>query len=208
MSANSAKKDSDKIITEIIREKKPQTVEQLISFAKERLQVPEQKITKTILRLESEGKITLQKQRPPASPKLAAYLKTEQALWYWIIIGTATLTATVVFTVPVDLYPWVYVRYVLGTIFVLWLPGYSFIKALFPMQVPIKLPTETLDTIERIALSLGVSLALVPIVGLLLNYTPWGIRLTPIVLSLLALTIVFSTVAIIREHQIIMKAKK
>jgi uncharacterized membrane protein len=45
-------------------------------------------------------------------------------------------------------------------------------------------------------------------VGLLLNYTPWGIRLTPIVLSLLALTIVFSTAAMIREHQIIMKAKK
>lgn len=27
------------------------------------------------------------------------------------------------------------------------------------------------------------SLALVPLIGLLLNYTPWGIRLTPITLS-------------------------
>jgi len=58
-----------------------------------------------------------------------------------------------------------------------------------------------LDTIERVALSLGTSLALVPIDGLLLNYTPWGIRLTPTVLSLLALTIVFATAAIIRENQ-------
>lgn len=58
-----------------------------------------------------------------------------------------------------------------------------------------------LDTIERVALSLGMSIALVPIIGLLLNYTPWGIRLTPIVLSLLALTIVFATAAIIRENQ-------
>jgi uncharacterized membrane protein len=46
-----------------------------------------------------------------------------------------------------------------------------------------------------------MSLALTPIVGLILNYTPWGIRLTPIVLSLLALTIVFATAAIIREHK-------
>jgi uncharacterized membrane protein len=46
----------------------------------------------------------------------------------------------------------------------------------------IKTSTENLDPIERIALSLGMSIALVPIVGLLLNYTPWGIRLTPIVL--------------------------
>jgi uncharacterized membrane protein len=46
-----------------------------------------------------------------------------------------------------------------------------------------------------------MSLALTPIVGLILNYTPWGIRLTPIVLSLLALTIVFATAAIIRGNQ-------
>ena len=67
--------------------------------------------------------------------------------------------------------------------------------------MPTKTSTENLDTIERIALSLGMSIALVPIIGLLLNYTPWGIRLTPIVLSLLALTLVFATTAIIREHQ-------
>ena len=47
----------------------------------------------------------------------------------------------------------------------------------------------------------AVSIALVPIVGLILNYTPWGIRLTPITLSLLALTIVFATAAILREYQ-------
>ena len=34
-----------------------------------------------------------------------------------------------------------------------------------------------------------------------LNYTPWGIRLAPITLSLLALTIVFATVAVLREYQ-------
>jgi uncharacterized membrane protein len=46
-----------------------------------------------------------------------------------------------------------------------------------------------------------MSLALTPIVGLILNYTPWGITLTPITLSLLALTTVFATAAILREHQ-------
>jgi uncharacterized membrane protein len=89
----------------------------------------------------------------------------------------------------------------LGIIFVLWLPGYTFIKALFPMHAPKKTSTENLDPIERIALSIGMSIALVPMIGLLLNYTPWGIRLTPIVLSLLALTIVFATAATIRENQ-------
>jgi uncharacterized membrane protein len=34
-----------------------------------------------------------------------------------------------------------------------------------------------------------------------LNYTPWGITLPPITLSLLALTTAFATAAMLREHQ-------
>jgi uncharacterized membrane protein len=48
---------------------------------------------------------------------------------------------------------------------------------------------------------MGMSLALVPITGLILNYTPWGIRTTPITFSILTLTIIFATAAIIMEHQ-------
>jgi uncharacterized membrane protein len=84
---------------------------------------------------------------------------------------------------------------------VLFLPGFTFIKALFPTSVPVKTSSDNMDTVERVALSLGISLALTPIVGLILNYTPWGITLTPITLSLLALTVVFTTAAILREHQ-------
>lgn len=189
-------------ITRIIEEKKPQTVKQLVILVKEKLQISEQEALEYILKLQTEGKISFTKKPTQPSPKLVAYLKTEQTLWYWVTIAISVVTVATVFTIQEDFYPWVYIRYVLGTIFVLWLPGYSFIKALFPKQVPIKLSTENLDTIERIALSLGMSLALVPIVGLLLNYTPWGIRLTPIVLSLLALTVTFATVAVIREHQV------
>ena len=90
----------------------------------------------------------------------------------------------------------------------MFLPGYAFIKALFPTTVPFKTSSENLDNIERIALSIGMSLALVPIVGLILNYTPWGIRLTPITLSLLALTIVFGTAAVLREYQVKAQAGK
>ena len=189
-------------ITRIIEEKKPQTVKQLVILVKEKLQISEQETLEYILKLQSEGKISFTKKPTQPPPKLVAYLKTEQTLWYWVTIAISVVAVAIVFTIQEDFYPWVYIRYVLGTIFVLWLPGYSFIKALFPKQVPIKLSTENLDTIERIALSLGMSLALVPIVGLLLNYTPWGIRLTPIVLSLLALTVTFATVAVIREHQV------
>ena len=188
-------------IIQLIKDKKPKNVQQLVDLTKDETSIPEPKILEHILQLQSQGKITLKElpTRPPQ--KLAAYLKTKEAHWYWITLILAIATALTVFTIPENAYPIVYVRHVLGTIFVLWLPGYTFIKALFPTKVPIQTSSEDLDKIERIALSIGLSLALVPIVGLLLNYTPWGIRLTPIVLSLFALTIIFATAAIIREHQ-------
>ena len=188
-------------IIQLMKDKKPKTVQQLVALAKDETYIAEPKIIKHILQLQNKGKITLKElpTRPPQ--KLATYLRTKEAHWYWITLILAVATALTVFTIRENAYPLVYVRHVLGTIFVLWLPGYTFVKALFPTKVPIQTSSEDLDKIERIALSIGLSLALVPIIGLLLNYTPWGIRLTPITMSLLALTTIFATTAIVREHQ-------
>jgi hypothetical protein len=200
LTAETEKGKLDQKLLEILEKKKPETVEKLISLVKENFPTTRKEIIESILRLQAEGKIRFKPQTVPPS-SLTVYLQTGHALWYWATTATAVLTAIIVSTVPENLHPWVYVRYVLGAVFVLWLPGYSFIKALFPTRVPIKMSTENLETVERIALSLGMSIALAPIVGLLLNYTPWGIRLTPIVLSLLSLTLVFATAALIREYQ-------
>ena len=97
-----------------------------------------------------------------------------------------------VFFVPEDSFPLVYVRYLFGLVFVLFLPGYCLIKALFS--------SKELDNIERLALSVGLSLALVPLVGLLLNYTPWGIMVTPVTFCLLGLTLVFASAAVVRDY--------
>jgi uncharacterized membrane protein len=69
------------------------------------------------------------------------------------------------------------VRIVIALPVVLFIPGYCLIAGLFPGRSDI-------DLIERIALSFGLSIAVVPLIGLGLNYTPWGIRLDPIVVSL------------------------
>jgi len=73
----------------------------------------------------------------------------------------------------VVLWPDSMVRQVLGLVFVLFLPGYAATAALFPEN-------EQIDGIERVALSFGLSIAIVPLIGLALNFTPWGIRLNPI----------------------------
>lgn len=193
-------------IIQLIKDKKPKNVQQLVNLVTGENSVAEQKIVERIMQLQSQGKITLKELLTRHPQKLSTYLKTKEALWYWITLILIIVTTATVFTVPENVGPLVYVRYILGTIFVLWLPGYSFIKALFPTGATNKKSSGNIDSIERTALSIGLSLALVPIVGLLLNYTPWGIRLIPIVLSLLTLTTIFATAAIIREHQTKIKA--
>jgi uncharacterized membrane protein len=83
-------------------------------------------------------------------------------------------------------------RIVLGPLLVLFLPGYSLIAALFPGK-------DDLDGIERIALSFGLSIAVAPLLGLALNYTPFGIRLVPILIVLSVFTVSLAVVACVRR---------
>jgi len=199
--------DLAETILQVTKEKKPETVSQLAHLVKETSPVSEQKILDKIIQMQNNGKLQLTQQPPFGPLSLGAYLKTSEAAWYWTTLALTLASITAIFTIPEDLQPIVTIRYVLGTIFIFWLPGYTFIKALFPRTPPAKPATsltrtvQNLDTIERIALSIGLSLALVPIVGLLLNYTPWGINLIPTVLSLAGLTLAFATAAVLRENQ-------
>jgi hypothetical protein len=208
-----AEDELDQQIILAVEAAKPENVQQLIDEVQALSSRPKQEILNRIMHLEQEGKIHLKRPQTPTPKKFSSYLRSSHAVWYWITITLALATMLVVFVVPENDFPLVYIRYVLGIIFILWLPGYAFIKALFPQTLPftralahsLETAEKNLDIIERVALSLGMSIALVPIVGLLLNYTPWGIRLTPIVLSLTTLTLAFATAAIAREYQIRVK---
>jgi len=101
-----------------------------------------------------------------------------------ILIGVITLTSLKT------------VRIILGLPFILFFPGYTLIAALFPKRTQ-------LDTIERVALSFGLSIAVVPLIGLILNYTPWGIILYPILTSLTGFILVMSAVAWIRRSRVL-----
>jgi len=147
-----------------------------------------------VWRLAGQDKVELE-DVPPATKSLAEYLRHwERNLWLYGSLAISLATVLVIYTMPSE-FPFVAVRWVLGSIFVLFIPGYVTVEALFPRG-------RELDSIERFALSVGLSLALVPLVGLLLNYTPWGIRLTPIVISLTILTIGLAAIALARQYRI------
>ncbi len=84
------------------------------------------------------------------------------------------------------------IRAVLGFPLVLFVPGYVLVSALFPEK-------SELDVIERLALSIGLSICVVVFIGLGLNYTPWGIRLGPILFSIAVFTFVFTAISAYRR---------
>jgi uncharacterized membrane protein len=154
----------------------------------------EEQLPDLVSRLQERGSVDV-KDYPPATESLGDYLRMwERNLSLYVSLAVALSTVLAIYAVPVDS-PLVASRWILGSVFVLFIPGYVAVEALFPEG-------RELDLLERLALSVGLSLALVPLVGLLLNYTPWGIRLTPIVISLFIVTVGLSLVGFVRRFTI------
>ena len=97
--------------------------------------------------------------------------------------------------ITITFFPSNVVRTVIGLPLVLFFPGYTLVAALFPRK-------NTLDGIETVALSFGLSIAVVSLIGLILNYTPWGIRLYTILISVTILIVVTSIVAWYRRRRL------
>ena len=85
-----------------------------------------------------------------------------------------------------------FLRIFLALPLILFIPGYVLLAALFPDSTDI-------DAIERIVLSIGTSIVITPLIGLCLNFTSWGIRLAPLILSLTGVIVVLVIIAQIRH---------
>ena len=86
-------------------------------------------------------------------------------------------------------------RIILGLPLVLFFPGYSLTLSLFPKKVQI-------GNIERLALSFGLSIAVVPLMGLILNYTPLGITLDSMLYSITGFIFITSIIAWLRLRRL------
>ncbi|WP_433630324.1 DUF1616 domain-containing protein [Halomicrococcus sp. NG-SE-24] len=137
------------------------------------------------------------------------------------IIGYVCLTCFVVLVPGINETP---IRAAIGLPFVLFPPGYAFIAALFPeaSTTPEQQTTDTdaatdpsendetvlpsigtgITGLERVALSFGTSIAIVPLLGLILNFTPFGIRLIPVLLTISAFTLAMTAIAAWRRWEL------
>ncbi|MEZ0320052.1 MAG: DUF1616 domain-containing protein [Pyrobaculum sp.] len=109
------------------------------------------------------------------APRGAQWFFSTAGLWLWLVLALTAASAAAALAGEGP------IRYILGAFYVLFLPGYAVVEALYPRG-------DELTPLERLALSIGLSLAVVPLIGLVLNYSPWGIRLLPVVASIAAVS--------------------
>jgi hypothetical protein len=162
------------MLLDVVRGEGGMSVRELVARVSRGSGMPEFRVARCLYSLRVEGRVSLEDSHPPAG--FMGYLGSYYGAWLWAALALIALTAGSVYLLPQGA-PFIYLRYIFGSVFVLYLPGYALIEALYPRR-------GELDGLERLALSVGLSLALVPLVGLVLNYTPWGIRLDPILVSL------------------------
>lgn len=86
-------------------------------------------------------------------------------------------------------------RIFLGILMVLFLPGYAIVAALFPGK-------DSISGDERVAYSIGLSVALVPFIGYGLLYTSWGMNIGPLMISISGLILVMCAVALFRRNRL------
>jgi uncharacterized membrane protein len=107
-----------------------------------------------------------------------------------VVIILAVLLVIIITLAPHDM-----LRIALGLPFVMFCPGYTLMAALFPRH-------DAIDGVERIALSFGISVAVVAFVLLILNYSIWGIKLYPILFSLTLFIVVTAIIAWQRQRRL------
>ena len=165
------------------------SVQEVVSQVSELANARPYRVARILHTLKTEERLTLEDSAPPVD--MRGYLHSQYALWFWTTFANVVLTLLSIFVLPQTV-PFIYLRNVAGALFVLYLPGFSVVEALYPRK-------SDLDGLERLALSVGLSLALIPLIGLGLNYTPWGIRLNPLLASLTLLSLGLSVIAAYRK---------
>jgi len=94
----------------------------------------------------------------------------------------------IVLIIIVTLIPSNILRIIIGLPFVLFSPGYTLMLALFPKRGQI-------GNIERVALSFGMSITIVPLIGLIMDNTPWGITIESTLYSITGFIFIVSIIA-------------
>ena len=136
----------------------------------------------------------------PEQPDLPESIKPEGSHWYWIIMALTLVSAIAVLVIS-EVGTLAYIRYVSASLLVLFLPGYALLRAISPSNDQTLGQPNNMYSILRLSLSIVLSIVIVSLLGLILDFSPLGVTLDSLVLSLSLFTVLFSTIALFRERR-------
>jgi len=194
------------LVLEVLHTHRFGTVREVVN-ALEATGVP-QKVTLSMIRdLAREGKVIL---HPPGASRetvmapvgsLSQYLASTLAFDLWVTLLLWGVGLATTFLIPSSMFPLVIVRWVFSGLLLVFVPGFALVRLLFPFD-------RFIDRWERIALSLGLSIALSVLVAFGLNFTPWGITPLSVATGLSIISIALITGATYRRARVLISPKK
>ena len=183
----------ESVILDLLETENPENVEQLVHLVQNQVDASLDEIKTEIKKLHKKGLVSLEE---PTRKKLnfMQFLSGKNNYWFWIILAVSILSFVSIVFIPENQIPASYIRYVFAFVLVAFLPGYCLTKTLFPKQT-------TLDQIERITFSIGLSFALTTLMGLFLSFSSLGLTLATTLPALTFTVVVLAVLALLRTYK-------
>jgi hypothetical protein len=186
-----------KLVQDKLKSAHPETVGELSRLVSSNAAYDESKFISTIKNMKADGSIDLREPALEIDSIWDYVLPSPVSAWFWATLIVVSLAAAVIVLAPTG-YVFVGLRWLLGLVFSLYLPGFALLRLLYPKG-------SELDPIERFVLSVGVSLAVVPLVGLALYYSSLGLDLLAITSFLAIFTLLAAIGAAVRGYMTLRK---
>jgi len=205
------KEEINNKIDSVLAEFKPKDIRSLIKLIEDKYDIPEEETISVIREREINQKIILQEPIPlstelPKKPREYFIKNNYYTKEFWTSIGVMVLVLIFVL-VDVESGFFFYVRYAIVTFFMLILTGWSLTSTIFPEI------NDNFRFLERVATAIGLSLLILILDGLFLNYTfhftPLSIGLSLIIITLVCMIITFILrIKLARDGFIFQRKKK
>ena len=187
----------EKEIIEITKLKKPSTGAELVELITEEFNISRELAIKYVLDLEDKRKILFIEQEGRRPEDIKEFLVSSKVYWYYLVMLVSVFMFFSSFISSPKTMLSLYFTYLVGTFFVLFIPGYCITRILYSgIEV---------SRLKFIVFSIGISVSMASIIGVIMNYTPWGINKIPIVIMEFFIITFLSSYAVYKEFLIARK---
>jgi hypothetical protein len=138
-----------------------------------------------IRRLEQRGILGLSESGGKQSIQ-ASIVFSRASVGLWICVAVSAIALIAVYLFP-QVEPWSVARLIIANLFLFIIPGYTLSQLLFSRN--------RLQAAERTGLSIVLSLAVVALIGMMLVYSPLGVRLESVIASVASFSIALAFVS-------------